>query len=100
MDFEAPREILQSFPELELLEMTKTRKKSPCCGSGGGAVMTDSANKNARNVVQQASETSATLLITSCPYCRENLRNAGGMAVEDIAELLIRLNRKIEFDQL
>ena len=88
--YETPRKILASLPGVELLEMSRARRKSHCCGSGGGAVMTGSATKNARQRLRQALATGADLLVTSCPYCRESFQREEAMAVEDIAEVLAR----------
>ncbi len=88
--YEAPRQILSDLPGVELLEMKQSRQKSHCCGSGGGTVMTGSAEENARKRLRQAQATGAELLVTSCPYCRESLQREGAMGVEDIAEVLAR----------
>lgn len=88
--YETPRQFLAGLPGVTLVEMAQSRQKSPCCGSGGKAVLTQSAKTNADRRLRQAQKTGANLLITSCPYCRENLRRAGEMVVEDIAILAQR----------
>lgn len=88
--YEAPRQLLAGLPGVTLVEMAQSRQKSPCCGSGGKAVLTQSSKTNAHRRLRQAQKTGATLLITSCPYCRANLQRAGEMGVEDIAILTQR----------
>jgi len=70
--------------------MPQARKKAHCCGSGGGAVLTEAALRNARRRLRQAQTTGAELLLTACPHCRVRLEAVGGMAVEDIVDLLHR----------
>ncbi|QEM68601.1 4Fe-4S dicluster domain-containing protein [Geobacter sp. FeAm09] len=92
-DYASSRELLCSLPGVSLIEMKHSRKKSFCCGSGGGSVVTASALANARQRVRQAASTGADLVVTSCPYCREILQRAvaesaaGDIRVADIAEL-------------
>ena len=36
--YDAPRELLQAVPGIELVELERKRSKSLCCGGGGGRV--------------------------------------------------------------
>jgi len=97
--YDAPREILNSIPELELVEMERVRENSFCCGGGAGRVWTeDSAPEMRPSVsrVQEALEANAEIIATACPFCVSTLEDAvkvldaeNRIAVRDIAELLL-----------
>ena len=69
--FDQPREVLKKVPGLVLTEMTETRIDSLCCGGGGGRVWmeTQKGERFGDLRIDQAMETGAELLVTSCPYC-------------------------------
>ena len=69
--FDEPREVLKKVPGLELAEMPETRIDSLCCGGGGGRVWmeTQKGERFGDLRIDQAIETGAELLVTSCPYC-------------------------------
>ena len=69
--FDEPREVLKRVPGLELAEMLDTRIDSLCCGGGGGRVWmeTQKGERFGDRRIDQAIETGAELLVTSCPYC-------------------------------
>jgi len=69
--FDEPREVLKKVPGLVLTEMSDTRIDSLCCGGGGGRVWmeTQKGERFGDLRIDQAIETGAELLVTSCPYC-------------------------------
>ena len=69
--FDEPREVLKKVSGLELAEMSDTRIDSLCCGGGGGRVWmeTQKGERFGDLRIDQAIETGAELLVTSCPYC-------------------------------
>ena len=71
----------------ELLEMEKTGKETVCCGGGGGLLVTDKplAEKMADNRVNQALDTGADYLVTLCPTCELNLKNASEKYADKIS---------------
>lgn len=96
--YEAPRQVLQSIPDLELVEMKNNRDRSFCCGGGGGGLCKDqSENVGLGEIrIQEALDTGASILTTACPYCIRMLNEAVhemGVAdkikVRDISELLM-----------
>jgi len=76
--FEEPRQVLGSVPGLDLVEMPDHREGSLCCGGGGGRIwMETPRNERFSDLrIQQAIETGAEVLITSCPYCITNFEDS------------------------
>ncbi len=81
--FDAPRMIMAAIPGLKLVEMSRNREYSRCCGAGGGlkAGFPDIQNKMAQRRVREAEETGAEHLVSCCPFCFQGL-NVGINAVE------------------
>ena len=76
--YEEPREVLQKIPGLELVEMADSCRNSLCCGGGGGRIWMETP-KNERFSdlrINQALETGAQILATSCPYCITNFEES------------------------
>lgn len=95
-EFSAPRKLIGSAQGISLLEMKHNRRKSFCCGSGGGTVTEATALPNGRERLRQAVKEGAEAVITGCPYCRDNLAKAAleecpekPLPILDIVELLI-----------
>lgn len=76
--YEPPRGILKAIPELKLLEMPRNRDYSWCCGAGGGvkAAFPELALWSAKERVKEASGVNAQAIVTTCPFCVRNLRDA------------------------
>jgi len=76
--FDAPRNILQSIPGVELIEMERIREFSWCCGAGGGvkSAFPEFALHSAQERIAEASATGAEAVVTSCPWCESNLGDA------------------------
>jgi len=79
-EYEAPREILQAVPGIELVEMPRNRQYAYCCGGGGGNFISDllggGERAPARIRVREAVETGADLLVVACPTCARMLGDA------------------------
>lgn len=88
--YEQPRKIICS-QGFELKEMELCRNKSYCCGGGGGVKsnFSELSNSIAKDRVNQAKETEAKILITSCPMCFVNLKeNSDDIEVKELSEIL------------
>ncbi len=92
--YDPPRDILGSIPGLELGEMERSREFSWCCGAGAGVKQAypDFALWTANERIKEAKGTGATALVTSCPWCERNFKDAikeygEKMEVYDIAEI-------------
>ena len=91
--FDAPREVLEKMPGVDLNEMQESRERSLCCGGGGGRIWmeTPKAERFADLRVKQALETGAEVLVSACPYCITNFTDASlgqPIEVKDITEVV------------
>lgn len=94
--YEEPRNIIQSIPHAELVEMEKNRENSWCCGGGGSVniVHTRLALSVGELRIKHAEETGARTLVTACPSCVQMLELASKIKrseirVIDIASLVL-----------
>jgi Fe-S oxidoreductase len=96
-EYDAPRRVVDSLPDMKRVEMKRTRDKSFCCGGGGGQMWLESSGtQRVENVrLAEAQQTGATLVATGCPFCKVMLETASVTAgrqdeirVRDIAELV------------
>jgi Fe-S oxidoreductase len=96
--YDEPRQILESVPGMELVEMERNKKDAFCCGGGSGNFVTDflagSADSPARIRAREAHETGADILVVACPSCLTMLTDAvkaenldDKLAVKDISQV-------------
>ncbi|MCG7854006.1 MAG: (Fe-S)-binding protein [Methanosarcinaceae archaeon] len=95
--YDAPRELIQAIPGVELKEMAMNRQDSLCCGGGGGRMYAEVEEERRLADVRlgQALEIGADVVATACPWCHTMLANAvkdlrmeEKIRVLDVAELL------------
>jgi Fe-S oxidoreductase len=74
--YEEPRDLLKEIPELDLVEMPSNREHALCCGAGGGVYFAcqSMANQAVFTRLEQAAETGAQQIVTSCPNCYVRFR--------------------------
>jgi len=90
-----PRQVLQSIPGLELLEMERSREDTLCCGGGGGRMwMETAAGERLSDLrIPEAAATGAEVVVTCCPYCLSCLEDSlnvigkGKLQVMELAEV-------------
>lgn len=94
--YDAPRNLLGKIPGIELIEMERIKEFSYCCGAGGGvkAQYPDFALNTALRRLDEAYSTGADAIVSSCPFCETNFRDAieaDGNKIEylDICKLLL-----------
>jgi Fe-S oxidoreductase len=97
--YEAPRNILSNIKGLKLVEMERAKEYSFCCGAGGGVrqAYPDFSMATAEERIEEAAATGAEALVTCCPWCESNFRNAiqqGGKSIK-LYGLLDLVNRAI-----
>jgi Fe-S oxidoreductase len=71
-----PRQVLQSVPDLEFVEMRRTGKDALCCGSSNWVSCSRVNKKIQVERLKEAGSTGAKVLVTSCPKCNIHLRCA------------------------
>lgn len=93
--YEEPRSLLYDLKGVELVEMGKNRRDAVCCGAGGGVKLVNSpfAEEMGATRLEMAKQTGSSMLVTSCPWCEWNFRDAlktgdGSMGLKNIVELL------------
>jgi Fe-S oxidoreductase len=97
--YDEPRQILQSIPGVELVEMARNRADAFCCGGGSGNFVMDllagSEESPARVRVREAYATGANTLAVACPSCLTMFTDAvktedldGKLAVKDISQIV------------
>ena len=99
--YDQPRVLLEAIPGLELVEMAHSRSASLCCGGGGGGMWLDGFQWEKAHTrlsewrVREAVAAGADILAVACPYesprfedAAKMVKDAGKLAVRDIAELL------------
>jgi heterodisulfide reductase subunit D len=76
--FEPPRKILENIPGISLEELSDNKLNCHCCGNycGMNSIDQELSLKMSINKVHEALDTSADVLVSSCPNCRLGLGNA------------------------
>ncbi len=100
--FDAPRQLIQAIPGVELVEMSHTKENSLCCGGGGGGMWLDGFQWEKGHVrmsewrVKEAVNAGADILAVACPYepprfedATKTVAGAEKLVVKDIAELIV-----------
>jgi len=95
--YEPPRRVLSAVPGLSVVEPSLSREHAVCCGAGGGLWAIDEGLTGdvARQKVEEAIPAGVDGVVTGCPTCLLNLREAAarwrpGLRVYDLGELLLR----------
>jgi Fe-S oxidoreductase len=95
--YDAPRDLLNAIPGVELVEMEDHGPRSLCCGGGGGRIWMDTPQEERFSDIRlkQADAVGAAILATSCPYCitnfeesRLNLEYEEKIEIKDITEIV------------
>lgn len=96
-EFDAPRQVIQSIPGINFVELPNNRENCNCCGGGGNLEMVDAKLSAgiAKNKVEEAVSTGADAIVTSCQQCVRTMltyakRNKVPIEVMDITQLVHR----------
>jgi Fe-S oxidoreductase len=95
--YDAPRELLQRIPELELREMEASRENALCCGGGGDVEVSDPtvSREVAGRRMAQVKATGARYVASACQQCKRTLQEGAKrqkirVRAVDVSELLWR----------
>ncbi len=95
--YDEPREVLQSIPGLELVELPDFREEALCCGGGGGRIWmeTKKGERFCDLRLEQAIELGAEVLAVACPICMCMFKDSQltvdkgeSIEVKDVTELV------------
>jgi len=93
--YDEPRMVIESVPGIKLVEMDRIREEARCCGAGAGVrgAFRDLSLAMGVARIRDAENVGAELLLSACPFCLENLREAAEKSgsrvkVLDVIELL------------
>ncbi|MBW7475997.1 (Fe-S)-binding protein [Paenibacillus oenotherae] len=95
--YDAPRQLLQAIPGVQLLEMERSRRNGMCCGAGGGLMWMEERSGMRVNEARtsQALAVKPTVIGSACPYCLtmmedgvKQLEADVHVRARDVAELL------------
>lgn len=101
--YDAPRNILSSIPDLQLVDPLMSRERSRCCGGGGGFWGVNSnASMNLAHlrIAEDIAPLKVNVLATTCPLCYTNflytsIKHSLGIEIRDVTEILdMALRRK------
>jgi Fe-S oxidoreductase len=94
--YDAPREVIQAAINKPVVEMAMTKRKSFCCGVGGGRMFMEEhiGKRINQERCDQAVATGAKTIATGCPFCmtmmNDGIKDQGreDIVVKDIAEII------------
>ena len=96
--YDAPRELLEAIPGIELIEMPRARENGVCCGTSGWMNCSSCSKEIQLQRLREASDTGAKTLVTACPKCQIHFRCAKAafdleIEIKDLYDLVCeRLN--------
>ena len=95
--YDAPRDVIKAIPGVTLVEMERIREYALCCGAGANVQIThpEVSQSTASERITEANTTGADALVTACPWCEANFKNAvdeNGKKIDviDIIDLVAR----------
>jgi Fe-S oxidoreductase len=89
--YDEPRSVLESIPDLTLVDEMNARENSLCCGGGGARIWmeTKKGERFSDTLVEQALDLGAEVLATACPYCILNFKDSVlTMGKEDVLKVM------------
>lgn len=101
--YEIPRDVYKQIPGINLVEMERNRENAWCCGAGGGVKIgyPDWSVEISKERLDEAKKTGATVVSSTCPFCRTNLSDANdrfkmNFKVLDLVEIIDQLDYEIK----
>ena len=101
--YEIPRDVYKQIPGINFVEMRRNRNHAWCCGAGGGVKIgyPDWSVEISQERLEEAKETGASIVSSTCPFCRTNLSDANekfnmGFEILDLIEIIDQLEYDVE----
>lgn len=95
--YEEPRAVLAAVKGVETVEMARNRADAWCCGAGADApaLQPEFASWTAAQRIEEARQTGAQWIVTSCPRCRTHLAAGAetGQLVVDLSVFIDQASR-------
>ena len=90
--YDIPRQILNSIPGVNVLEMERNKSDSMCCGAGGGMMWMEETQGKRINVerTEQALQLNPTMIGSNCPYCLTMLSD--GTKAKEVEETVATMD--------
>ncbi|MFW9849770.1 MAG: (Fe-S)-binding protein [Candidatus Thorarchaeota archaeon] len=99
-EYEAPRTVIEKVTGTSTIEMDRTKENTTCCGNGAGVrtLFPDQASKIGRSRIDDALGVDASILVTSCPFCKNMLKSQANNAIRvlDLPELVVEFRNSRE----
>ncbi|MEJ2109829.1 MAG: (Fe-S)-binding protein [Acidobacteriota bacterium] len=91
--YSQPRNVIAAIPGVNFVEMIRARENAFCCGAGRGTreAFPDLAATSAKHRMDEVKEVGAEVLVSACPWCKNNFAHAAGddVKVMDFSELVL-----------
>ncbi len=96
--YEQPRNVIESIPGVETVEMKRSRDKGFCCGAGGARMFMEEHIGKRVNIerTEEALALKPDVIGTACPFCMTMMTDGvkakeatDNVLVKDIAELVL-----------
>ena len=103
--YDAPREVIKSMSNGNLVELPRSKDKSFCCGGGGTRMfMEETIGTRINHLrVEEAKESGAEMLCVACPFCMtmldDGVKEKGmddSIKVFDISQVVLENLEKVE----
>ena len=101
--YDIPRDVYKQIPGAEIVEMERNRENAWCCGAGGGVKIgyPDWALEISKERLEEAKDTGAKIISSTCPFCRTNLNDANekfkmGFQILDLIEIIDKLDFEVK----
>ncbi len=84
--YSEPRNVIKAIPGVTLNEMDRATSNAWCCGAGGGvkSAFKEFALKTSEERIREAGFTGASVLLSCCPFCKNNLADGAKEAKSKI----------------
>ena len=96
--YEAPRQLLELIPDIQLVEMERNRENALCCGTSAWMECSNCSKAIQNTRLLEAMQTGAQTLVTTCPKCQIHFQCAQSGSESDftVADLYTYLYKHLD----